>query len=91
MEKLVTQFGKYKGHQNCAFTKTRGKLHFGSNTFGKNYDIKFEPDSGLELVNDNWSVQNWIDNDKNYDVCSAMQQVFTGKFITKSMTSLFKI
>ena len=78
LEKLVTQYGKYKDHQNCAFGKSRGRLIPGDKTFGENYVFEFTPEDVYAFNDANWKVDNWIDGD-NYNACAAMQHVLTGK------------
>ena len=53
-------------------------------SFGTSYDIKFQPEVGLELNNsENWNVNNWItgnqDDGFEYDGCSAFQKILDGK------------
>ena len=54
-------------------------------SFGTNYDLDFIPETGMELVNSNWDVDNWITGNANdgfvYDGCAAFQKVLDGKII----------
>jgi hypothetical protein len=87
---MVNQYNKYKGHQNCAFAKSRGKLTFFTDeltgeltgqTFGTNYDYEYVPAPGFELVPENWDVRQWEYIDENgktkYQVCDGMQKILT--------------
>ena len=84
MEKLESQYGKYKEHQNCAFGKSRGRLIPGDKTFGQNYEFEFTPEDKYAFNDANWKTSNWIDPDKptteNYDACAAAQHYLTGKY-----------
>ena len=56
-------------------------------SFGTNYDLNFIPEAGMELVNSNWDVDNWITGNANdgfvYDGCAAFQKVLDGKTINE--------
>ena len=86
----MKQYNKYKGHQNCAFTKSRGRLTFFTDdkgeltgqTFGTNYNYEYVPAPDFELIPENWDVEQWKYKDENgnykYQVCDGMQKILTG-------------
>ena len=58
-------------------------------SFGTNYDLNFIREAGMELVNSNWDVDNWITGNANdgfvYDGCAAFQKVLDGKTISEQI------
>ena len=51
--------------------------------FGDNYDVNFVPEAGMELIDSNWDVDNWVTGNRDdgfvYDGCAAFQKVLDGK------------
>ena len=64
-------------------------------SFGTNYDLNFIPETGMELVNSNWDVANWITGNAKdgfvYDGCAAFQKVLDGKSISEQILVLIFI
>ena len=77
--KLDAQFKKYREHPWCGFGKSRGAFAFANYHFGTHYDLAFSPAPEHELNRDNFKVDNWIDENNNYDGCAAFQTVLDGK------------
>ena len=54
-------------------------------SFGDHFDVHFVPQAGMEMIDSNWNVQNWITGNQNdgfvYDGC-AFQKVLDGKLAT---------
>ena len=51
--------------------------------FGDNYDVNFVPEAGMEMIDSNWDVDNWVTGNRDdgfvYDGCAAFQKVLDGK------------
>lgn len=96
LKKLILRIDGYSRH-NRADSRCFPRLVFVSNrqpfehrkthiSFGDHFDVDFVPQAGMEMIDSNWNVQNWITGNQNdgfvYDGCAAFQKVLDGKLAT---------